>query len=472
MSFIQDDFLLQSKAAKELYHNHAAGQPIIDFHSHLPPEDVANDKKFENLYEIWLAGDHYKWRAMRAAGMPEELCTGDADPFDKYMAWAKTVPMTIRNPLYHWTHLELKRYFGIDELLSGATAKRIWDQANEQLASPEFSTRSILKRFKVEVACTTDDPAENLPHHEKISGEGVATKIYPTYRPDKAFATQDLEAFNIWLDKLAATAHKPINCLKDLLDALKKRHDDFHALGGRLSDHGLPHCFPPKGRPKSDLDALEAIFAKARLGEKLNGQQQEDFAAYILLYSAVLDAEKGWTKQLHLGPIRNNRSTLFNQAGPDAGGDSMNDERQVEPLARFLDALDSQGQLPKTIVYNMNPKDSMALATMIGNFQGPPTAGKLQYGSGWWYLDTKQGMQDQLNILSSTGLLSTFVGMLTDSRSFLSFTRHEYFRRILCNLIGQDIENGEIPDDQELTGNLIEGICYKNARNYFGFVIN
>ena len=467
MSFIHDDFLLQTKAARDLYHNHAEGQPIIDYHSHLPPEDVAEDKKFDNLYDIWLAGDHYKWRAMRAAGMPEEVCTGDADPYDKFLAWARTVPLTIRNPLYHWTHLELKRYFGIDELLSEDTAKRIWDQANEQLDSPEFSARNILKRFKVEVVCTTDDPADPLPHHEKIVADGVETKIYPTYRPDKAFVSSDPAALNAWLEKLSGTSGIKINSLDDLLHALRKRHDDFHAVGGRLSDHGLPYTF---STPCTKEEA-EAHFNNAREDILLSQEEQDQLASFLFRFSAALDAEKDWTKQLHLGPIRNNNSRLFRNAGTDIGCDSMNDDRQIEPLGRFLDSLAKEGQLPKVVVYNMNPKDSMGLATMIGNFQGAPTPGKMQYGSGWWFLDTKPGMEEQINILSSTGLLTTFVGMLTDSRSFLSFTRHEYFRRILCNLIGQDIENGEIPNDPSLTGNLIENICYKNGRNFFGFQI-
>ena len=464
MSFIHDDFLLQSQAARDLYHSHAEGQPIIDYHSHLSPQEVAADRKFENLYEIWLEGDHYKWRAMRAAGIPEELCTGDADPYDKYLAWARTVPQTLRNPLYHWTHLELKRYFGIDELLSEDTAQRIWDNANEQLASPEFSARRILERFKVEVVCTTDDPADSLEHHQKIAQEGVHTRVYPTFRPDKAFAVRDVVGFNAWCDAMGRHCG-PIADLDSLLSALSARHEFFHSLGGRLSDHGMTRCFSNF----CDHGTAAAIFTRARAGECVSEEDEDQLASYIFLETGRLDAQRSWTKQLHLGPLRNNNTRLFQQAGRDIGCDSMNDGRQAEHLGRFLDALAREDCLPKMVVYNMNPKDSMTLATMIGNFQDPTVPGKMQYGSGWWYLDTKPGMEEQMNILSSTGLLSRFVGMLTDSRSFLSFTRHEYFRRILCNLLGRDVDNGELPNDSKLLGDLVEGICYRNARGYFGF---
>ena len=466
MSFIHDDFLLQSQSARDLYHDHAETQPIIDYHSHLSPEDVATDRKFENLYEIWLEGDHYKWRAMRAAGVAEEFCTGDADPYDKYLAWARTVPQTLRNPLYHWTHLELKRYFGIDELLSEETAPRIWEQANEQLASPEFSARQILQRFKVQVVCTTDDPADSLQYHQKIEEDAVPTRIYPTFRPDKVFAVRDVVGFNAWCDQLAALCgDNPVADLEGLLRALRNRHDFFHALGGRLSDHGMTQCFANF----CDFETASSIFSRARSGECVHQKEEDQLASFLFLESGRLDAEKSWTKQLHLGPLRNNNSKLFQQAGRDIGCDSMNDGRQAESLSLFLDALARENSLPKMVVYNMNPKDSMTLATMIGNFQDPEIPGKMQYGSGWWYLDTKSGMEAQMDILSSTGLLSRFVGMLTDSRSFLSFTRHEYFRRILCNLVGRDVESGELPNDSILLGNLIENICYKNARDYFGF---
>ena len=468
MSFIHDDFLLQSEGARDLYHQHAKNQPIIDYHSHLPPEDVASDRRFDNLYEIWLEGDHYKWRAMRAAGLPEDLCSGDADPYDKYLAWARTVPQTLRNPLYHWTHLELKRYFGIDKLLSEDTAREIWDEANEQLASPEFSARNILQRFKVQVVCTTDDPGDDLIHHQKIAREEVATRIYPTFRPDKAFAVRDVVGFNGWCDTLAGITNISVYSLEGLLAALGARHDFFHNLGGRLSDHGMTNCLANF----CDFETADDIFVRARAGETVSEEEEDQLASFIFLETGRLDAQKGWTKQIHLGPLRNNNTLLFQQGGRDIGCDSMNDGRQVENLGRFLDALAQEGSLPKMVVYNMNPKDSMALATMIGNFQDPGIPGKMQYGSGWWYLDTKSGMEQQMEILSSVGLFSRFVGMLTDSRSFLSFTRHEYFRRILCNLVGRDIENGELPDDKALLGSLIENICYRNAREYFGFELS
>ena len=465
MAFIHDDFLLQSQTAIDLYHGYAKDQPIIDYHSHLPAEDVAADRRFNNLYEIWLEGDHYKWRAMRAAGISEDLCTGDADPYDKYIAWAQTVPQTLRNPLYHWTHLELKRYFGIDELLCEETAQYIWDQANEQLASPEFSACNILERFKVQVVCTTDDPVDDLTHHQKIAQDGVATRIYPTFRPDKAFAVRDVVGFNTWCDSLSQTHGTTVGSFEDLLNALRGRHDFFHSLGGRLSDHGMTCCLANF----CDHGTASDIFDRARAGECVSEDEEDQLASFVFLETGRLDAEKGWTKQLHLGPLRNNNTKLFQQAGRDIGCDSMNDGRQVENLSRFLDALALEGNLPKMIVYNMNPKDSMALATMIGNFQDPGIPGKMQYGSGWWYLDTRHGMEEQMDILSSVGLFSRFVGMLTDSRSFLSFTRHEYFRRILCNLVGRDVESGELPNDQILLGNLVENISYNNARDYFGF---
>ena len=468
MAFIHDDFLLQSECARDLYHQYAKDQPIIDYHSHLPPEDVAADRRFDNLYEIWLEGDLYKWRAMRAAGLSEDLCSGDADPYEKFLAWARTVPQTLRNPLYHWTHLELKRYFGIDKLLSEDTAREIWDEANEQLASPEFSARNILQRFKVQVVCTTDDPCDDLIHHQKIAVDEVVTKIYPTFRPDRAFAVRDVVGFNGWCDTLARITNISVGNLGGLLSALGDRHDFFHNLGGRLSDHGMTNCFANF----CDFETADAIFSRARAGETVSEEEEQQLASFIFLESGRLDAQKGWAKQLHLGPLRNNNTLLFQQAGRDIGCDSMNDGSQVENLGRFLDALSREGNLPKMVVYNMNTKDSMALATMIGNFQDPEIPGKMQYGSGWWYLDTKSGMEQQMEILSSVGLFSRFVGMLTDSRSFLSFTRHEYFRRILCNLVGQDMGNGELPDDKGLLGSLIENICYRNAREYFGFELS
>jgi glucuronate isomerase len=466
MSFIHNDFLLQTATARRLFHEVAAPLPIIDYHCHLPPADLAADRHFSNLFDIWLAGDHYKWRAMRTNGIPERLCTGEADPFEKFSAWCATVPQTLRNPLYHWSHLELKRYFGIDTLISPATARAIWDEANHHLAQPDFSAAGILKKFHVEVVCTTDDPVDDLAAHRSIAADNlISTKVFPTFRPDKAMQLSDPAAFNAWCERLAAASDTDTGSFAGFRDALRQRHDFFHAHGARLSDHGLETC------PAECANATEAaaIFDKARAGKSVPPDEQSRFAGNLMLLFGHLDFEKGWTKQIHLGAQRNNNSRLRRALGPDTGFDSIGDWPQAQALARYLDRLDADACLPKTILYNLNPADNYAFATMIGNFQDGSSAGKIQFGSGWWFLDQKDAMEMQLNALSNCGLLSRFVGMLTDSRSFMSYPRHEYFRRVLCNLIGSDVETGLLPNDWSLLAPLVEAVCHRNAQTYFGF---
>lgn len=466
MSFIHDDFLLQSDAAKELYHNYAKDEAICDYHCHLPPEDVARDRRFAHLSEIWLEGDHYKWRAMRSNGVAEEYCTGDADPYDKHLAWCRTVPQTLRNPLYHWSHLELARYFDIDDLLiSEDTAKEIWDRANEALKTDALSAHGILDTFKVKVVGTTDDPTDSLEHHAKIKTLSIDTQVLPTFRPDKALNVDTPEAWNAWVAKLEAASDSKIGSLDTLLEALAARHQYFHDMGGRLSDHGLERCY----FAETSKEAVEAIFAKARSGTAATVVEKEAFAFYVLREIGRWNAAKGWTMQLHVGAIRNNNSRMLAKLGPDTGFDSIGDFPQVFAMSRFLNSLDQTGELPKTIIYNLNWADNYAMATMLGNFQDGTIAGKIQLGSGWWFLDQKEGMEAQMNALSQLGLLSRFVGMLTDSRSFLSYPRHEYFRRILCNLLGADIEKGEIPRDMAMVGGMVKDICFGNAARYFGF---
>jgi len=462
MRFIHEDFLLATRTARRLFHQFAASEPIFDYHCHLPPRDLAENRQFKNLFEIWLEGDHYKWRAMRANGVAEKFCTGDADPFAKFQAWAATVPHTLRNPLYHWTHLELRRYFGIEELLDESSAARIWKQANHQLAAPELSTQGILRKFRVTAVCTTDDPTDDLKHHEALAASGLATRVRPAFRPDKALLVNQPAAFNDWVNRLAAASDTDVRNFSTFLDALCRRHEFFHAHGCRLSDHGLTHCFADFCTDKG----AAAIFAKARRGQAASPADHAKFAAFMMLFFGRLDAEKGWVKQLHLGALRSNNTRALKQLGPDTGFDSIGDFPQVEALGRYLDQLDQENALPKTIVYNLNPADNYAVAAMIGNFQDGVTPGKIQWGSGWWFLDQKEGMEWQLNALSNLGLLSRFVGMVTDSRSFMSYPRHEYFRRVLCNLIGRDVDNGEIPDDDSLVGPMIRNICYNNAERY------
>jgi glucuronate isomerase len=405
---------------------------------------------------------------MRFNGVAERFCTGDATPFEKFQAWAATVPHTLRNPLYHWTHLELKRYFGIDELLNEASAARIWKKANEKLAAPEFNTQGILKKFNVRTLCTTDDPADDLSHHRAIAASGLSTRVLPTFRPDKALAVHQPEPFNQWVDRLAGAAGAGIDSLGKFLDALRARHDCFHAQGCRLSDHGLTQC--PADFCSDTVAA--GIFSRARGGREISPAEHAQFSGFMMLFFGRLDAEKGWTKQLHLGAQRNNNTRQMKRIGPDTGFDSIGDFPQAAALSQYLDRLDRENALPRTIIYNLNPADNYVFAAMIGNFQGSGIPGKIQFGSGWWFLDQKEGIEWQLNALSSLGLLARFVGMITDSRSFMSYPRHEYFRRVLCNLIGRDVENGEIPNDDSLLGPMIRNICYHNARQYLALATN
>ena len=468
MSFLSPDFLLQSDAARALYHTYAAPEPILDYHCHLPPDQIASDHRFADLAEIWLAGDHYKWRAMRANGVAEAFCTGAASPWEKFLAFARTVPRLIRNPLYHWTHLELKNHFGINTLLNEQTAPAIWEQANARLAQPDMTTRGILRASRVVAVCTTDDPADSLEHHrllrEDASTGALATRVYPAFRPDKALAVDQPAVFNAWLDLLSAAAGIDCNGFPAFLDALRQRHDAFHALGARLSDHGLAVL------PDAECSETDAarIFDSARAGRDVSPLDAEKFRTRMMLFFGQLDAGKSWTKQLHLGALRNANSRMHGQLGPDTGFDSIGDWPQVVPLAHYLDRLNSAGALPKLIVYNLNPADNYALCSLLGDFQDGSIPGKLQFGSGWWFLDQKEAMEWQLNTLSNLGLLSRFVGMLTDSRSFLSYPRHEYFRRVLCNLLGADMENGLVPRDFDLVGNIVRDICFRNARDFFG----
>ncbi len=465
MSFIHEDFLLKSKPARRLYHEFAAAEPILDYHCHLSPRDIAENRQFKNLHEIWLEGDHYKWRAMRTNGVSEEYVTGKATPREKFMAWARTMPQTLRNPLYHWTHLELKRYFGIQELLNEGNADRIWLKTQEKLAAPVMSTQGILKKFKVKVVCTTDDPVDDLKYHRDFAAVGHPTRMLPAYRPDKALAVHQADGFKHWVARLAEAADIEISQLGDFLKALEKRHEFFHAHGCRLSDHGMNHCFSEDCTEKM----AAGIFARALQGRAASPDEHSRFASFMMLFFGRLDASRGWTKQLHLGALRSANTRLLKSLGPDTGFDSIGDFPQAASLALYLDHLDSENALPKTILYNLNPADNYVFASMIGNFQDGSVAGKIQFGSGWWFLDQKEGMEWQMNALSNLGLLSRFVGMITDSRSFMSYCRHEYFRRTLCNLVGRDIKNGEIPDDDDLVGPMIRNICYTNARDLLQF---
>ncbi len=461
-SFIHDDFLLQTDAARDLYHNFAKAEPIFDYHCHLPPAQIADNHRFADLAEIWLGGDHYKWRAMRANGVDERVCTGDASPWEKHAAWCEAVPYTLRNPLYHWSHLELKRYFGIDLVINSSTAKEIWERANAKLSS--MRVHDILAANKVAVICTTDDPADPLETHERIRQTGIKTRVYPAFRPDKAFIVHQPAAFDHYLEKLAGVAGVgSIKTFDDFLAALKKRHDDFHAFGCRLSDHGMDTVFAEPGTAAG----VRAIFEAARHGRAATPAELAQFSSFLMVELGRWDAARGWTKQLHLGALRSANTRLLKKLGPDTGFDSIGDFPQARALARYLDTLDSTGELPRTIVYNVNPADNYVFSTMIGNFQDGTVPGKMQFGSGWWFLDQKEAMEWQMNALSNNGLLSRFVGMLTDSRSFLSYTRHEYFRRVLCNLLGAEIERGELPADRELVGSMVKNICFANARAYF-----
>ncbi len=462
MKFIHEDFLLQTRTARRLYHQYAEDEPILDYHCHLSPRDIAENRRFRDLAEIWLEGDHYKWRAMRSNGVAERFCTGSTKPFEKFQAWAATVPHTLRNPLYHWTHLELKRYFGIDELLDEESAARIWKKANQRLTESELTTQGILKAFKVTVLCTTDDPVDDLQHHQSIADSGLPTRVLPAFRPDEALAIRDGQRFNAWVKRLEDAANTDVRDFASFLEALSFRHQYFHDRGCRLSDHGLDQC---PGEFCS-IRAAATIFARARRGRPISPAEHAQFASFMMLFFGRLDADKGWTKQLHLGALRNRNTRLRQQLGPDTGFDSIGDFPQATALAAYLDRLDSEEALPRTIIYNSNPADNYVFASMLGNFQDGTIPGKIQLGSGWWFLDQKEGMEWQLNALSNLGLLSRFVGMVTDSRSFMSYPRHEYFRRVLCNLLGRDLENGEIPDDEMLIGNMIRNICHGNAQRF------
>jgi glucuronate isomerase len=463
--FMDDNFLLNNKAAEELYHGYAKDMPIIDYHCHLPPAEVANDRKFENMTKIWLDGDHYKWRAMRAHGVDERYCTGDAPDYEKFEKWADTVPYTLRNPLYHWTHMELRRPFGIKKLLNPATAREIYEESTALLQTDAFSARNIMRSFKVEVVCTTDDPIDSLEHHKKVREDGFEIKVLPTWRPDRAMMVDKPQAFIEYMERLEVLTNINIVTYHNYLEALEKRHDYFHEMGCRLSDHGLETIYAEK----HTANEIEGIFLRLRQGIELSAEDKLKFRSAMLVDLARMDQAKNWTQQFHLGALRNNSSRMFKSLGADKGFDSIGDFEIARPLSHFLDKLDSDNRLAKTIIYNLNPRDNELIATMCGNFNDGSVAGKMQFGSGWWFLDQKDGMTRQLNALSSLGLLSHFVGMLTDSRSFLSYPRHDYFRRILCNLLGTDMVNGEIPYDMELVGGMVQDISYFNAKNYFEF---
>jgi len=463
--FIDENFLLNNKTAQTLYHQYAKDMPIIDYHCHLPPDQIAEDKNFENLTQVWLYGDHYKWRAMRANGVSEEYITGNKSDWEKFEKWAETVPYTLRNPLYHWTHLELQRYFDIYDILSPATAKKIYDECNAKLQTPEYSVRSLLKKMKVVTVATTDDPTDDLAYHQKIKADGFEVKILPAFRPDKAMNADDTTALNAYIVKLEKVHGAAINTYAIYLDALKARHDYFAANGCVLSDHGLEQLY---AEPYT-TEEVSDIFNKIRSSASLSKQEVLQFKSAMLFEFAVWDQEKNWVQQYHIGALRDNNSRMLQTLGPDTGLDSIGDFSQGKALSAFLNKLDSNNQLTKTIIYNLNPADNELIATMIGNFNDGSVAGKIQYGSAWWFLDQKDGMIRQINALSNMGLLSRFVGMLTDSRSFLSFPRHEYFRRILCNLLGEDIENGELPDDIAWVGKIVQDICFNNAKSYFNF---
>lgn len=464
-NFLDENFLLQSKTAETLYHGYAAGLPIIDYHCHLDPAQIANNINFKSLTDIWLKGDHYKWRAMRTNGVNEKYITGNKSDREKFEKWAATVPYTLRNPLYHWTHLELQRYFGIHDLLSPETARAIYDDCTQKLQTAEYSVQNLVVKMNVEVICTTDDPLDNLEHHIKLKQSSWPVKILPAFRPDKAMNADDPQSLNSYINKLEAVADTAISGYSDYLKALKKRHDYFDDNGCSVSDHGLEQLH---AEPYTDAE-ISAIFDKIRAGKVLNATEVLRFKSAMLYEFALWDHQKGWVQQYHLGALRNNNHRAYRELGPDTGYDSIGDFSQAAALAKFLNRLDSTNQLAKTIIYNLNPADNELMATMIGNFNDGSVAGKIQFGSAWWFLDQKEGMTRQLNALSGMGLLSRMVGMLTDSRSFMSYPRHEYFRRLLCNLFADDIENGELPNDMEWTGKIIQDICYYNARNYFDF---
>ena len=464
-TFLDDDFLLETEVARDLYHRAVKELPIIDYHCHLPVEQIASNHRFRSITEIWLNGDHYKWRAMRANGIDERYCTGDASDWEKFEAWARTVPATLRNPLYHWTHLELKKPFGITELLNEKTARRIFDACNEKLATPEFTTQGLLRQFCVAIVATTDDPADSLEHHHALGKRNDAdTRVVPTWRPDAALSIDDPERFNRWLGRLEAAADTSIGNFAQFIGALDKRHAEFHAAGCRSSDHGLEQMYAEEW---SDNE-VAAIFARVRGGKAVDVESARRYKSALLHRFALMDHARGWVQQYHLGALRNTNSRMRRTLGADSGLDSVGDFVMARPMAKFLDRLDSTNQLAKTILYNLNPADNEIFATMIGNFQDGSVPGKMQYGSAWWFLDQKDGMEKQMNALSNMGLFARFVGMVTDSRSFLSYSRHEYFRRLLCNILGNDVRDGLLPDDRALLSRLAQDVSFFNAREYLG----
>ncbi|MEB2266578.1 MULTISPECIES: glucuronate isomerase [Priestia] len=463
--FMDDNFLLTNETAAHLYNTYAKDMPIIDYHCHLNPQEIYENKQFETLINVWLDGDHYKWRLMRANGIEEEKITGSASDYEKFLAWAKTVPMTIGNPLYHWTHLELKRFFDIDEILNEHTAPFIWEKANEKLRSGEFGARDLITRSNVKVICTTDDPTDSLEYHMKLRDvQEFETQVLPSFRPDKGLEINQ-EGFKNWIAKLQDCSHHSIHTYDDLLKALESRARFFHSMGGRLSDHALNKMV----YTKTSKEEVSEIFLKALKGEGVSTEEESKYKSYTLIFLGKLYNELGWAMQFHLHALRNNNTKMFHQLGPDTGYDSMYDGQVAEPLVQLLDQMDVQNSLPKTILYSLNPKDNYVLASIIGSFQGDGIPGKLQLGTAWWFNDQREGMLEQMKALSNIGLFSRFIGMLTDSRSFLSYTRHEYFRRLVCSLIGTWVEEGEMPNDQQLLEQIVKGICYENAKDYFSF---
>jgi glucuronate isomerase len=465
--FMDRDFLLQTETARKLYHEHAAARPIVDYHCHLNPSMVAEDYRFRSLTEIWLGGDHYKWRAMRTNGVDEKYCTGeDTSDWEKFEKWAETVPYTMRNPLYHWTHLELKTGFGVEKLLSPRTAREIYEECTAKLQTPEYSARNLMRKYKVETVCTTDDPVDSLEYHVQTRKDGFEIKMLPTWRPDRAMAVENPAAFRSYVERLSEVSGVTVATFDDLIAALRRRQDFFAEQGCKLSDHGIEEFY---ANDYTDGE-IKAIFNKVYGGRELTTYEIAQFKSAMLVVFAEMDWEKGWTQQFHYGAIRNNNTRMFNRLGPDTGFDSIGTFSTAKAMAKCLDALDKQNKLAKTIIYNLNPADNEVVATMIGNFQDGSVAGKIQFGSGWWFLDQKDGMERQMNALSVLGLLSRFVGMLTDSRSFLSYPRHEYFRRTLCNLIGNDVETGLLPTEEiDFLGKMVEDISYYNAKNFFRF---
>lgn len=462
-AFMDENFLLSNDTAVKLYHEYAKNMPIYDYHCHLSPKEIWENKKYKNITQAWLYGDHYKWRAMRSNGIDEEYITGGASDYDKFKAWAKTIPYTIGNPLYHWTHLELRRFFGVYELLNEENADIIWEKVNDKLSHDEFSPRGLIKQSNVKLVCTTDDPLDNLEYHQKIKEiEDFDTTVLPAFRPDKGVEIRK-DSFKDWVEKLAQVWGNPINNYDDFLAALEARIDFFHNQGCRLSDHGLDYV-PYR---EASLAEVNQIFKKALNGESITIEEEEKYKTYTLNFLGRQYSEREWAMQLHIQAMRNNNTKMFKKLGPDTGYDSMNDYNIAYPLSRFMDSLEQEGSLPRIILYSLNPKDNYVLASMLGNFQGDGIPGKIQFGSAWWFNDQKDGMEEQMKVLANVGLLSRFIGMLTDSRSFLSYTRHEYFRRILCNIVGEWAENGEAPNDIEFLGSIVQGICFNNAKEYF-----